>query len=71
LWKALTATKKKLKTRSSILHSNPLRYLQNHSLPTYLALRRQRVKVGALKPAVEDDLEFFVGMPDLLEEQID
>jgi hypothetical protein len=71
LWKALTATKKKSKTRSSILHRNPLRCLQNHSLPTYLALRRQKVKVGALKPVVNSDLEVFVCMPDVLEEQVD
>lgn len=71
LWKPLTATKKKIKTRSSILRSNPLRYLQNHSLSTYLALRRQKVKVGALKPAFEDDLVFFVGIPDVIEEQVD
>jgi hypothetical protein len=67
----LTATKKKFKTRSSILRGNPLRCLQNHPLQTYIALRRQKVKVGALKPVVDDDLLFFVGMPDMLEEQID
>jgi hypothetical protein len=54
----------KMKHASHKKKSNSfLRSLQNHSLPTYLALRRQKVKLGPLKSAA-GDLEFFVSTPD-------
>ena len=44
------STKKKGKNRSLFLHSNPLR---SSELPVYLALRQQKVKVGALEQSEE------------------
>jgi hypothetical protein len=57
--KALIATKKKSKNRRTFLRVNPLRSLKNAELPTYLALRRQKVKLGALKQS-DEDLEMFM-----------
>jgi hypothetical protein len=69
LWKALTkkhaSNKKKTPERATRLsRMNPLKRLQNHSLPTYLALRRQKVKFGSLTPIEDSDLEMLVCVPD-------
>jgi hypothetical protein len=50
---------KKKKNRSTFLLVNPLRSLQSSELPVYLSLRRQKVKVGALKQP-DEDLEVFM-----------
>jgi hypothetical protein len=65
----LSMTRKTSK-RHLILSVNLSRWLRNRSLQTYLALRRQKVKVGPLKPVVDGDLEIFACMPDVLEEKI-
>jgi hypothetical protein len=57
--KALIATKKKSKNKRFFLHPNPLRGLKSAELPTYLSLRRQKVKVGALKQS-DEDLEMIM-----------
>lgn len=43
-----------------------IRTLQNHPLPAYIALRRRKVKVGPLKAVGDNDLDFFVCLPNAM-----
>jgi hypothetical protein len=65
--------KNRKKTRTPVssffnVTTNPIvkrcRRLHSRDLLTYLALRRQKVKVGALKTVVDHDLEIFECVPD-------
>lgn len=43
------------------------KYLPNLQLPAYLSLRRQKVKVGGLKPIRHYEPEIFVATPEMIE----
>jgi hypothetical protein len=60
---SLKKTKNRKTQRKSLL-TNPLKHIRSHPLSAYIALRRQKVKVGALKPAADGEVEFCVCVPD-------